>query len=406
MNFLFGIVAVFLAAGFPAAEAQQAAGVSAPQGFTAIDTPNDAGKSVSLIWNVDPSDGPGVSYVISVATDGMGPWTDLPPLESTKWFKSDQPQYFGQSDENKKFHFFEFNGMPGEDKALETGKPYYFRIRATDGTRTVEAAGVASAAPKGNWFNTAKVNILVFTLFFCAVVIGMIQMARRNPRLFIRRIPGLDAMDEAIGRATEMGRSVLYLNGLYDMSSISTLASVSILGKVAQKIARFDSQIKVPCYDPIVMSVCQEVVREAYTEAGRPDAFRQDNIFFLTNDQFGYVAAVDGIMLRERPAANLYFGYYFAESLLLAETGATTGAIQIAGTDSVTQLPFFIVTCDYTLMGEELYAASAYLSREPLQLGSIKGQDAGKAFIAVMLIAGALMSTFGIDFVRKLFETF
>ncbi|GAH92313.1 unnamed protein product, partial [marine sediment metagenome] len=66
-----------------------------------------------------------------------------------------------------------------------------------------------------------------------------------------------------------------------------------------------------------------------------------------------------------------------AESLIMAETGAQTGAFQIAGTDSVLQLPFFVTACDYTLIGEELYAASAYLSHEPLLLGSLKAQDYG-----------------------------
>jgi len=65
-------------------------------------------------------------------------------------------------------------------------------------------------------------------------------------------------------------------------------------------------------------------------------------------------------MLREKPAANFFMGMFYAESLILAETGNRTGAIQIAGTDADTQLPFFITACDYTLMGEELYAASAY----------------------------------------------
>ena len=91
-------------------------------------------------------------------------------------------------------------------------------------------------------------------------------------------------------------------------------------------------------------------------------------------------------MIRERPAANFFMGYYYAESLLLAETGASTGAIQIAGTDSPNQLPFFITTCDYTLIGEELYAASAYLSREPLLLGSLKGQDLGKALMMLLIL--------------------
>jgi len=97
-------------------------------------------------------------------------------------------------------------------------------------------------------------------------------------------------------------------------------------------------------------------------------------------------------MMRDRPATNFYLGMFWAESLLLAETGSLSGAIQIAGTDAVTQLPFFITTCDYTLIGEELYAASAYLGREPRQLGAVKGQDACKAIIMALIVLGLLFS--------------
>ena len=136
-----------------------------------------------------------------------------------------------------------------------------------------------------------------------------------------------------------------------------------------------------PHREPITMAVCQEITKQAYLEAGKPDLFKEDANFFITSDQFSYTAAVDGIMLRKKPAANFFMGHYFAESLLLTETGASTGAIQIAGTDSDHQLPFFVTTCDYTLIGEELYAASAYLSKEPVQIGTLRGQDIGKAVI-------------------------
>jgi hypothetical protein len=153
----------------------------------------------------------------------------------------------------------------------------------------------------------------------------------------------------------------------------------------------------VPAFDPVVLTVSQEVVRNAYIEAGRPDAYRADNIYFVTDQQFSYTASVCGLIVRERPAAIFLLGSFYAESLMLAETGASTGAIQIAGTDQQAQLPFFITACDYTLIGEELYAASAYLSREPMLLGSLKGQDAGKAFLLLVILLGALLSSFGLE---------
>jgi hypothetical protein len=100
-------------------------------------------------------------------------------------------------------------------------------------------------------------------------------------------------------------------------------------------------------------------------------------------------------MLREKTAANLYLGSFFAESLVLAETGFSTGAIQVAGTANIHQLPFFVAACDYALIGEELYAASAYLSNEPMLVGTLKASDIAKIFIIAIVLAGVLTQTVG-----------
>jgi len=94
-------------------------------------------------------------------------------------------------------------------------------------------------------------------------------------------------------------------------------------------------------------------------------------------------------MVRDRPATCFYMGAFFAESLILAETGNSVGAIQVAGTAMATQIPFFFVACDYTLIGEELFAAQAYLSKDLRLIGSLKGQDVGKilAMVAICLVA-------------------
>ena len=277
---------------------------------------------------------------------------------------------------------------------------YQVRMITSDGGEYA----LGTAAPIGNAFDKSKWNNLLFAIFFSMIILTFIILARRNPNMFIRRIAGLEAVDEAIGRATEMGKPVLYLTGMQSLSELPTLAAINILGRVAGKIADYESDLIVPNRDPVVQTVAQEVVKEGYLNAGRPDAYREDNIFFLTDDQFSFTAATCGIMMREKPAAIFLMGYYYAESLLLAETGAETGAIQIAGTDSEHQLPFFIVTCDYTLIGEELYAASAYLSREPMLLGSLKGQDVAKGIMLLLILLQSLLFIFGpgMDFLKDL----
>ncbi|MGC9317010.1 MAG: DUF6754 domain-containing protein [Armatimonadota bacterium] len=249
--------------------------------------------------------------------------------------------------------------------------------------------------PVGGWYDQKYTPTLLWSVLICAIVLLTLHAVRgRAEEVYIRPIAGLEAVNDAIGRATEMGQPMLYVSGLGGVSSISTIASMLILGHLSRRAAAYESDIIVPCNDPLVMATEREIVRQAYTEAGKPDAYRPENIYFLTDSQFGYVAAVDGIMVREQPAANFYMGYFYAEALILAETGNQAGAIQIAGTDADTQLPFFITACDYTLMGEELYAASAYLSRQPLLVAQLRGQDIAKTLIAAALIIGVAAATY------------
>ena len=254
------------------------------------------------------------------------------------------------------------------------------------------------------WFDVEKTGIFVSVVLFSVAVMYSIYRARGGGDIFIRRIAGLEAVDEAIGRSTEMGRPILYILGLGGVSDVATIASMNILSQVARKTADYETPLRVPCNDPIVLNVVREMVKAAYLDEGRPDAYSEDNIFFVTESQFAYAAAVDGMMVREKPAAVFMQGTFYAESLILAETGNSVGAIQIAGSDSDSQLPFFITACDYTLIGEELYAASAYLSREPMLLGSLKGQDYGKIILFAGIILGVILELAGITWVSTFFR--
>ncbi|MDP8232559.1 MAG: hypothetical protein P9L91_07830 [Candidatus Zophobacter franzmannii] len=257
--------------------------------------------------------------------------------------------------------------------------------------------------PVPNWLYLQRLPGLIAALIFGAIVFIMIGLARRGKDLYLRPIAGIQEIDNAIGRATEMGAPILFVPGLSGINDVATLAGLQILSQVAKKAAEYDTPILVPCRDVIVLPIAQEIVKEAHYEAGRPDTFDPSSVFFLTSSQFAFVAGVNGIMVREKVATNFYMGMFYAESLIMTETGNSIGAIQISGTDAVTQIPFFITTCDYTLMGEELYAAAAYLSKEPMMLGTLKGQDYFKFLILFFIVLGTLLSTMKITFLINAF---
>ena len=354
-------------------------GLAPPSNVTAVDTPNDDGSRITIKWDVAPEDSGISGYQIlrRIAGGGLEEIGGLLPAGTTSYV----------------------------DSTIEKGNAYAYIVRAvTETEATVVSEETAPVKGTGEWFHIGKIPLFIAMLLFSAAILWNIYYARSGKEIFIRRIPGLEAVDEAIGRATEMGRSILYVLGLGSVDNVATIASMTILGQVARRTADYETPLRVPCNDPIVLNVVREMVKASYLDEGRPDAYNEENIFFLTGEQFAYAAGVDGMMLREKPAAVFLQGTFYAESLLMAETGNSIGAIQIAGTDSEHQLPFFIAACDYTLIGEELYAATAYLSKDPMFLGSLRGQDWGKVVIFAAIVIGIILELSGVNWITSLLQ--
>lgn len=231
------------------------------------------------------------------------------------------------------------------------------------------------------------------------------EMAKKKLPQF-RRLSGLDALPEMVGRAAEMNRPVHFTTGLGDLTSTvapQLVAGLAVLAHVAELCANYGVKMIYSVYQAQVMPIATELMREAYLKAGKIDEFMPDeSVRYLSGEQFAYASAVQGIAEREKPAANIMIGPFYAESMLFAETFNRIGSIQLAGTARGYQIPFFAVICDYLLISEEIYAAGAYLSKDHVQSGSIMGQDYGKILALILMILGVLATTFGSSFIVDL----
>ena len=340
-----------------------------PSSVTAADVPWDAGGSIEIGWVADPASGSVVAWRIE----------RLAGVETAEWVLVTEVPAAARSHTATK---------------LAEAHPHAFRVIALDASGTGSASEATPAVhAHANFFIGAKLPLFLGILTVSGCVIAWILLARSGRPLKIRRIAALDAVDNAVGRATEMGRPILFIAGIQDMDNIQTVAGITVLGHVARTAAEYDATIEMPTSRSLVMEAARETVQASYLSAGRSDSYNPDLIRYITDEQFGFVAYVQGRMVREKPAACFYLGCFFAESLILAETGNSIGAIQIAGTAESSQLPFFVAACDYTLIGEEFFAASSYLSREPDQMGSLKGQDAAKLIAAAAIVIGVTLAT-------------
>lgn len=243
----------------------------------------------------------------------------------------------------------------------------------------------------GGWFG------ILFTGMLVAFILFNISRAGRGKSLYIRRIAGLNAIDEAIGRATEMGRPVMMVPGLSSSINAIAVQAINIFAYVSRVAARFSNPILLCCYNAAVYTLAQEVIRDVYQGEGMIEKYDPDSVRFISDRQFAFAAGVSGLILREQTAATFFLGEFYAESLIFAETANSIGAIQVASSTEATQTPFFIAACDYVLIGDEFYAASAYLTRQPVLVGSLVGQDWCKMALIGTILFGSIWTGIAIQ---------
>jgi hypothetical protein len=232
------------------------------------------------------------------------------------------------------------------------------------------------------------------------------QRAKTKPPK-MRLIPALEAFEELIGRSVETGRYVHFTTGgsgtLYGNAAGALLSGVALLSYVASLTAKFGAKLITSHCQAELVPVVEDVVREAYIAEGLLDDFSANaDIRFLGGMGMSYALGTMGIATREKPAAQFNIGSFGGDALIVLESAANVGAMQVSADKQYWQIPFMFAVSDYVLISEEQYAAAAYVSGDPERIGIIAGQDIIKIMIIVLLVIGAITSFIGVDLMSVL----
>lgn len=256
-------------------------------------------------------------------------------------------------------------------------------------------------------FETTRGIAFLAGAALAAALFYNLGLAGRGRRFYLRRIPGLDALDECIGRAAEMGRPVHYTpgyGGLVGEDAPLTIAGLEVESYVAERCATYDVRLLTSVAYSEVLPVAQAVNRASHIKAGRPDTYREDDVRFMSSNQFAFASAIIGTIEREKAVANIMIGSFAAEALFLAENSAQLGCITIGGATNLYQIPFFVAACDYTLIGEEIFAGGAHVTQDQAKIAALRAQDIGKVAMIVVIIVSALVTLTGNQTLLKLLK--
>jgi hypothetical protein len=96
-------------------------------------------------------------------------------------------------------------------------------------------------------------------------------------------------------------------------------------------------------------------------------------------------------------AGAFFIGSWYHKAVIFTENAARVGAMMLGGTDTTHNIPFLVAICDYSIIGEELYALGAYVAEDPTVSSSLAGQDIGKFIALILIVVGSVLLTLGMS---------
>ncbi|ABU58304.1 DUF6754 domain-containing protein [Roseiflexus castenholzii] len=241
-------------------------------------------------------------------------------------------------------------------------------------------------------------TLALLLIVFIVIILTLLYHARAldRRRTFSRRpLPALEALRRGLGSGAETGRALHLSPGSGVIgaraTTAETIAGLLAAERTATEAALSGIPVIASSGDAVAHLALRGTLRQAYQRAGLGQDYDAGNVQLLAQqDPMAYASGVVTLYGRQRLEASQLIGSFGYEVLLATEAGAQSGIPQVAGATTSTALPLIYLTADGTLIGEEIYAAEAYLSRAPEAHGRLLTHDALRTVTIVAIVALAL----------------
>jgi hypothetical protein len=247
---------------------------------------------------------------------------------------------------------------------------------------------------------------------FIVVILLRVGRFRRSTDWPLRTIPGYDMARRAVARSAEAGHP-LHLSpgpgavGESGVGTAETLAGLNMVSALGSQAALTGATLAATTADATTLALVENVVRQDYAAAGRLDeaplvgAIRTRTVeghaqgvrMLAHRDRLAYVAAATDLIENEGAMYSLASGGFGPEYLRLGEAQARAGVPAVAGATDPQALATMMVSTEHTLIGEEIFAAGAYLGRYAAHLASLQAQDLVRWLVIALIIIGVILAS-------------
>jgi hypothetical protein len=239
---------------------------------------------------------------------------------------------------------------------------------------------------------------LIFIGLIAVILIVLSLMGRRAQRS-LREIPALTSLYRAIGLSVEDGSRLhvsLGFGGLLTPRGGSALAALSALRHIAERTSVGDRPPVATSGDPTIALLSQDTLQTGYAAAGAEELYVPTTGRLTGASQFSFAAGALPVISNENVSANVMLGHFGAEAGLLTDAAERNNIVTIGASDSLSAQSILFAASQQPLIGEELYAVSAYLSNDPVHTASLTVQDILRWLLILFLLGGAILKLVGL----------
>lgn len=237
--------------------------------------------------------------------------------------------------------------------------------------------------------------VFLFLGISMIVLVGSTLVGRR---LHLRPLHGYQALPAQLSRVIEEGQSLhlcLGSGGVGGSDTAVTLAGLAVLDGLAEESVATDISPLVTVADPTALIMAQDILRRAYIRQGNPKGYDPTFVRYVASAPLPYAAGVMDLLSGEDTSTNVMAGVFGTEAALIADEGARRGLAQIAGVADPAALSVLYPTVNHLAIGEEMFAAGAYLRGLPAHIASLPAQDIARAVLVVFILVLAAPQVLG-----------
>lgn len=236
-------------------------------------------------------------------------------------------------------------------------------------------------------------------LILAALLLLVFIFLRRRSPAALRRIDAYERLNRAVGLAVENGTRLhvsLGRGNLFTTRGASALAGLAMLRKLSENTSVSDNPPIVTSGDASLAILSQDTLQSGYRAVGAEEQYRFTTGRLAGLTPFSYAAGTIPVERDENVSTHVFLGDFGAESALLMEAAERQNSDMIAASDNLSAQSVFYTSSQDPLVGEELFAAGAYVGAGISHEASLNVQDILRWLIIVSILVGSLLKFAGV----------